>query len=91
MQSEAARALGGMRSEIARDALLACVSVKHPKARRGVVGALGQFRDDDAVAAALEGILRKGDASYYVEADGGAVARPDAHARRRSMCCRRSR
>ena len=68
VQFEAARALGGMRSEIARDALLACVKVRHPKARRGVVGALGQFREDDAVAAALEGIVRKGDASYYVEA-----------------------
>ena len=68
VQFEAARALGGTRSEIARDALLACVNVKHPKARRGVVGALGQFREDTAVAAALEGIVRKGDASYYVEA-----------------------
>ncbi len=68
VQFEAARALGGVRSEIARDALLACVKVRHPKARRGVVGALGQFREDDAVAAALEGIVRKGDASYYVEA-----------------------
>ena len=68
VQFEAARALGGMRSEIARDALLACVNVKHPKARRGVVGALGQFREDVAAAAALEGIVRKGDASYYVEA-----------------------
>ena len=50
VQFEAARALGGMRSEIARDALLACLKVRHPKARRGVVGALGQFREDDAVA-----------------------------------------
>ena len=68
VQNEAARALGSMRSEIARDALLGCLKVRHPKARRGVVGALGQFRGDDSVAAALEGILRKGDASYYVEA-----------------------
>jgi len=42
--------------------------VRHPKARRGVVAALGQFREDDAIAAALEGIIRKGDASYHVEA-----------------------
>jgi aminopeptidase N len=68
VQAEAARALGQMRSEIARDALLACVKVRHPKARRGVVGALGQFRDDAKAAAALESVIRKGDASYYVEA-----------------------
>jgi len=68
VQAEAARALGTMRSTIARDALLGCLKVKHPKARRGVVAALGQFRRDEAVAEALERILRKGDESYYVEA-----------------------
>ncbi|HXK34637.1 MAG TPA: M1 family aminopeptidase, partial [Dehalococcoidia bacterium] len=71
VQNEAARALGSMRSEIARDALLACMKVKHPKARRGVVQALGQFRHDAKAAAALEQVLRKGDESYYVE---GAAA-----------------
>ncbi len=68
VQAESARALGLMRSEMARDALLACLKVKHPKARRGVVQALGQFRHDEIVADALEAIVRKGDASYYVEA-----------------------
>jgi aminopeptidase N len=68
VQNEAARALGTMRTESARDALLACIKIKHPKARRGVVQALGQFRYDEKVAAALEKILRPGDASYYVEA-----------------------
>ncbi|MDP9236587.1 MAG: HEAT repeat domain-containing protein [Chloroflexota bacterium] len=68
VQAESARALGGMRTETARDALLGSLKVKHPKARRGVVLALGQFRYDEKVAAALEEILRKGDASYYVEA-----------------------
>jgi aminopeptidase N len=68
VQNEAARALGTMRTSGARDALLECVKVKHPKARRGVVAALGQFRHDERAAAALEAVLRKGDASYYVEA-----------------------
>jgi aminopeptidase N len=68
VRNEAARALGTMRTESARDALLGCIKIKHPKARRGVVSALGQFRYDEKVAAALEGILRAGDASYYVEA-----------------------
>jgi aminopeptidase N len=70
VQAEAARALGTMRSEIALKALLACTNVRHPKARRGVMAALGQFRDDRA-ADALIAVLRKGDASYYVE---GAAA-----------------
>lgn len=73
VQAEAARALGQMRSEIARDALLACVKVRQPKARRGVVAALGQFREDAKAAAALEAIVRAGDASYYVEAAAAAA------------------
>ena len=68
VQAEAARALGTMRTAAARDALLACVKVRHPKARRGVVAALGHFRHDEEAAAALEKLLRAGDASYYVEA-----------------------
>jgi aminopeptidase N len=68
VQNEAARALGTVKSQYALDALLACVRVRHPKARRGVVNALGQFRNDERAAAALEAVLRKGDASYYVEA-----------------------
>jgi aminopeptidase N len=70
VQAESARALGSMRSAIALDALLACKSVRHPKARRGVMAALGQFREERA-ADALIAVLRKGDASYYVE---GAAA-----------------
>jgi aminopeptidase N len=70
VQGEAARALGGMKSDIALTALLACTRVRHPKARRGVYQALGQFRDERA-ADALIALLRKGDASYYVE---GAAA-----------------
>ncbi|HEY8173727.1 MAG TPA: M1 family aminopeptidase [Dehalococcoidia bacterium] len=68
VQHEAARALGTMKSQIALDALLACVKVRAPKARRGVMMALGQFRGDERAAAALADVLRKGDASYYVEA-----------------------
>jgi len=67
VQNEAARALGSMKTEYALDALLGCLKVSNAKARRGVVNALGQFRDERA-AAALEGVLKKGDASYYVEA-----------------------
>jgi len=70
VQAEAARALGTMKSQIALDTLLATTKVRHPKARRGVYAALGQFRDDRAADACIA-LLRKGDASYYVE---GAAA-----------------
>jgi aminopeptidase N len=68
VQAEAARALGTMKSGIALDALLGCVKVRHPKARRAVMSALGQFREARA-ATALIAVLRNGDASYYVEAN----------------------
>lgn len=64
-----ARALGVVRSPAARAALLDALAVKHPKARRGVVAALGQFRDDAEVRAALLKLGRKGDASVFVEAE----------------------
>jgi aminopeptidase N len=72
VQAEAARALGTIRSNAALEELLASVSVTHPKARRGVVRALGEFRDERA-AEALERVLNEGDASYYVEAAAAAA------------------
>jgi len=82
VQAEAARALGTVRSAAALDALLACVRVESAlggRARRAVVGALGEFRDEppahrgDKAAAALERVLREGDDSYYVEAEAAAA------------------
>lgn len=64
-----AKALGALRSPDAKQALLAALPVKHPKARRAVVAALGDFRGDADVAKALAAVCKKGDASYFVEAD----------------------
>jgi aminopeptidase N len=72
VQAEAARALGSVRSNAALEELLSAVDVPHPKARRAVVRALGEFRDERA-AEALERILNNGDASYYVEAAAAAA------------------
>ncbi len=66
VQSEAAAALGRVRSPRARDGLLAALDLEHAKARRAVVTALGQFRDARA-GAALLALVRRGDASYYVQ------------------------
>jgi len=62
-----ARALGDIRSEQARDALLAGAQHADARVRRAAVEALREFTKDDAVVAALERIVRAGDASYRVE------------------------
>lgn len=67
VQAEIAAVLATVRTDAARDALIAGLGVKHPKARRAVVNALGSFHDD-AAANALEKLARK-DASYFVEGD----------------------
>jgi aminopeptidase N len=64
-----AKALAALRSPEAKKALLGALAAKHPKARRAVVAALGEFREDGEVAKALTQLCRKGDASYFVEAD----------------------
>lgn len=79
VQAEAARGLGAIGTEDALDALLACLRVRDPRARRGVIQALGNFRDEAPThrgaraAQALERLLLRGDASYYVEADAAAA------------------
>ncbi len=65
VQSRIAQALGQIRSKAALRALLQCMSVKHPKARRGVVRALGEFKDEEAAEVLIK-VLRH-DESYFVE------------------------
>ena len=66
---EAAKALAGMRTPDARDALLDVLpKTEHPKSRRGIVEALGAFRGDARVGDALKALLAKGDDSLFVEA-----------------------
>jgi aminopeptidase N len=70
VQAEVAAALGEIRSPQARDALIAALGKLgrgHPKARRGVVRALGVFKDP--VAADALGPIAEKDPSYYVEAE----------------------
>jgi aminopeptidase N len=69
VQQRIARALGKIGGPAARDVLIGALGTKHPKARRAVVEALGHFKDDAAVAKALEKKAGQGDGSYYVEAE----------------------
>lgn len=68
VQAAAARALGEVRTTAARDALLRCLAVRQPRARRAVVAALGEFRGDEAVFEALQKYARR-DQSWFVEAE----------------------
>ena len=65
---EAARSLGELRGAAAYAALAANVGHSHPKVRRAVVRALGEFRTA-ACAELLLGRVAAGDASWLVESE----------------------
>lgn len=67
--ARAAKSLGELRTEGARQRLLSATTNSHPKTRRAVVAALGGFRHDLRAADAVAGIVEAGDASYFVEAE----------------------
>jgi len=68
VQAAAAKALGAIRTSAARAALLENLSARHPKARRAVAAALGEFTGDEAVLTALIPLSRR-DQSWFVEAE----------------------
>ena len=65
VQARAAWALGTIKSESALNALIECTKVSHPKARRAVVRALGEFKQKEALDALLP--ILEHDESYFVE------------------------
>jgi len=73
VQAAAAKSLGKIRTSAARDVLLRHLSVRHPKARRAVVAALGEFRGDEQVLAAITPIARR-DQSWFVEGEANRTA-----------------
>ncbi|UCH09527.1 MAG: HEAT repeat domain-containing protein [Fidelibacterota bacterium] len=68
VRTAAARSLGSIRTKAARDSLLANVRAEHPRVRRAVVAALGEYVGDKKIAAALEDVFRN-DSSYYTQAE----------------------
>jgi len=84
VRAAAARALGQTRRDDARDALIGAANDKHPRVRRAVAAALGEFRGDEAAGRTLADRLRRGDTSYFVEAETalalGRTRTPDAMA-----------
>jgi aminopeptidase N len=63
---ETAHALGDTRAQWARDMLVTALHHKHPKVRRAVAAALGNFRDEVVASALLE--VARNDESYFVAA-----------------------
>jgi aminopeptidase N len=82
VQAAAAQALAQIRTPEALAALVESLTVRHPKARRAVVQALGAFRGQGQAAEALRQVLQGGDDSYFVEAEAalalGKTRDPDA-------------
>jgi len=80
VRAEAARALGKIRSEEAFSALAAQAGTDHPKVRRAVASALGNFKT--AAAAMVLEKRAKSDPSYLVEAESvralGRTRQPEA-------------
>ncbi|UCE83725.1 MAG: HEAT repeat domain-containing protein [Deltaproteobacteria bacterium] len=74
VSARAATALGEIRTEEAMRALIGGVTAPHPKARRGIVKALGNFKDEKVLQTLRP--LAEEDPSYFVEAEAiHAVAR----------------
>ena len=70
VRGSAALALATIRTATARDRLIRALGAEvHPRARRTIARALGDFVNDPAAAAALATIVERGDASYFVEAE----------------------
>jgi aminopeptidase N len=82
VRTAAARALGQIRSPEAREVLVAFRTDPHPKIRRAVAAALGEFRDDPEAGAVLARWAAEGDASAFVESAAalslGRVRAPEA-------------
>jgi len=68
VQASAAKALGVIRTDDAREALIRALAVRNPKARRGVVAALGEFRGDPPAFEALKPLAAR-DQSWFVESE----------------------
>jgi aminopeptidase N len=79
VQARAAKGLGEIGTERAMKALMGAMDTSHPKARRAVVKALGNFKNKEAFEALCK--VAEQDASYFVEAEAVvAIARTKVEA-----------
>ncbi len=82
VRAEVASALGGVKSDTARDALIQGTKQRDNRTRRAAASALGNFRDAEAAAALTALLTGDGDRSYYAQAAAasalGKTLQPDA-------------
>src|SRR5690606_3269947 len=82
VRAEVATALGKVKSEAARDALIAGTKERDARVRRASAAALGNFRDEAAAAALGRLLSGEGDRSYYAQAAAasalGKTLQPEA-------------
>ncbi len=70
VRASAALGLGTIRTAAARERLVRALAAEtHPRARRTIARALGDFVHDAAAGDALAGVVERGDASCFVEAE----------------------
>ncbi|MGH9429123.1 MAG: HEAT repeat domain-containing protein, partial [Terriglobia bacterium] len=64
-------ALGAIKTDYAYESLKKCVRIKHPKARRAVIRALGEFKKDESLEL-LKPVLQD-DESYFVRSEAATA------------------
>jgi aminopeptidase N len=68
---EAAKSLGSAKTSYAYEALKGCLKVKHPKVRRAVVKAIGEFKKEESLE--LMRPLLQDDESYFVRSEAATT------------------
>ena len=82
VRAAAAAGLAQIRNEAARDKLIKRLRAEiHPRARRAIARALGDFVHDVHAGGALATIVDKGDPSYFVEAEACLALGKTRHSR----------
>ncbi len=71
VSAEAAKSLGAIKTSYAYEALKDCLAVKHPKIRRAVVKAIGEFKKEESLE--LIRPLLQDDESYFVKSEAATA------------------
>ncbi len=75
VREAAAAALGRIRGDAAREALLPGLSDRHPRVRRAVCRALGEFLGDEQAAGGLRRVIEEDKSEYAVAAASEALGK----------------
>jgi aminopeptidase N len=72
VSAEAAKSLGAIKTSYAYEALKDCLAVKHPKVRRAVVKAIGEFKKEESLEL-IRPLLQDDDESYFVRSEAATA------------------